>query len=169
MNIQKFLKSRTNTIEKHEICSKVTKTFMLISKMLSCFTTNFEHSHTSQPTFTCSTIGTPNQCVKCLKLTIKAPERRQWHRCGVFIANLQQIFIFYFILFYLFFSFSHIVDFEKVNTSCVSSTVFILLYRLWTFFRLLDYLQNDLLIHCHDFCLIQIARFSYNVYTLNKS
>ena len=27
----------------------------------------------------------------CLKLTIKTPERRQWHRSGVFVANFEHI------------------------------------------------------------------------------
>ena len=30
-------------------------------------------------------------CETCTKLTIKTPERRQWRRSGVFIANFEHI------------------------------------------------------------------------------
>ena len=45
------------------------------------------------------------RCEICLKLTIKKPERRQWHRFRVFIVNFEYI--------------SHrvsIVNFDQVNT-----------------------------------------------------
>ena len=31
------------------------------------------------------------RCEICLKLTIKKPERRSWHRSGVLIVNFEQI------------------------------------------------------------------------------
>ena len=45
------------------------------------------------------------------KLTIKTPERRQWHRCVVIIVNFEEIS-------YIAFVFA-IVDFEQVNTGQV--------------------------------------------------
>ena len=34
---------------------------------------------------------TPVKCEICLKLTIKTPEQRHWHRSDVFIVNFEQI------------------------------------------------------------------------------
>ena len=31
------------------------------------------------------------RCETCLKSTIKIPERRQWHRSGIFIVNFEHI------------------------------------------------------------------------------
>ena len=33
--------------------------------------------------------NTRTRCKVCSKLTIKTPERRQWHRSGVFIVNFE--------------------------------------------------------------------------------
>lgn len=44
-----------------------------------------------------STMETLEQCVKS-KLTIKAPERSQWHPSDVFIAKLEWIFLIFFAL-----------------------------------------------------------------------
>ena len=48
---------------------------------------------TSQLTFACSksTIETLEKGEICSKLTIKTPERRQWHRHGVFVVNFEHI------------------------------------------------------------------------------
>ena len=35
--------------------------------------------------------NTRKMCETCSELTIKTPERRQWHRSGVFIVNFEQI------------------------------------------------------------------------------
>ena len=35
--------------------------------------------------------NTRTRCEICLKLTIKTPERCQWHRSGIFIANFEHI------------------------------------------------------------------------------
>ena len=35
--------------------------------------------------------NTRTRCEMCSKLTIKTPERRQWHRSGVFIVNFEHI------------------------------------------------------------------------------
>ena len=35
--------------------------------------------------------NTRKRCQKCLKLTIKTPERRHWYRFGVFIVNFEHI------------------------------------------------------------------------------
>ena len=35
--------------------------------------------------------NTRGRCEICSKLTIKTPERRQWHRSGVFIVNFEHI------------------------------------------------------------------------------
>ena len=47
----------------------------------------------SHPVFTCSnlTIETLEQDFKCLKLTIKIPERSRWCLSGVFIVNTEHI------------------------------------------------------------------------------
>ena len=37
--------------------------------------------------------NTRAKCEVCSKLTIKTPERGQWHRSGVFIVNFEHIFI----------------------------------------------------------------------------
>ena len=54
--------------------------------------------------------NTAKRCEICSKLTIKAPERRQWCRSGVFIVTFEH-----------FSHFFSIVDFEQVNISLVSS------------------------------------------------
>ena len=35
--------------------------------------------------------NTITRCEICSKLTIKTPERRRWHSCGVFIVNFEHI------------------------------------------------------------------------------
>ena len=35
--------------------------------------------------------STITRCEICLKLTIKAPERRQWRRSGIFIVDFEHI------------------------------------------------------------------------------
>ena len=48
----------------------------------------------SQLTFTCSKATIEileKRCEICSKLTIKTPERREWHRSGVFTINLEHI------------------------------------------------------------------------------
>ena len=49
-------------------------------------------------------------CEICSKLTIKTPERREWHRSGVFIVNFT---------YFTHCSDVHIVDFEQVNAGWV--------------------------------------------------
>ena len=46
-----------------------------------------------QPAITCSklTIETLEQGVKCSNLAIKIPERRHWHRSGIFNVNFEHI------------------------------------------------------------------------------
>ena len=39
--------------------------------------------------------NTKTKCENCSKVTVKAPERRQWQRFGVFIVNFEQISLFY--------------------------------------------------------------------------
>ena len=47
----------------------------------------------SQPAFTCSNLAETleQRCEICLKLTIKMPKRRHWHRFSVFIVNFDRI------------------------------------------------------------------------------
>ena len=35
--------------------------------------------------------NTRTRCEICSKLTVKIPERRQWHRSGIFIVNFEHI------------------------------------------------------------------------------
>ena len=46
----------------------------------------------SQPAFTCFKLIMETHGVKrCSKLTIKTPERSQWHRSAVFIVNFEHV------------------------------------------------------------------------------
>ena len=45
----------------------------------------------NNPHFCYRKISRLAMCKICSKLTIKTPERRHWRRCGVFIANFEQI------------------------------------------------------------------------------
>ena len=38
-----------------------------------------------------NTKNTRATCEICLKLAVRTPERRQWHRTGVFLVNFQQV------------------------------------------------------------------------------
>ena len=61
--------------------------------------------------------NTRTRCGRCSKLTIKTPERRQWHRSGVFVINLE--YISRLVLVFLF-------NFVRVNAGCVNTdTAFI--------------------------------------------
>ena len=62
----------------------------------------------------------------CSNLTIKTPERRQWHRSGVFIVNFKHIS-------HLLLVFS-IVDFEQVNVNWVD-TFSIQSYKIFSSWR----------------------------------
>ena len=54
------------------------------------------------------------RCEICSKLTIKIPERRQWHRSGVFIVNFEHLTPF---------TCFSIVNFEKINVCSVASVI----------------------------------------------
>ena len=48
----------------------------------------------SQPAFACSKLTMENTRTRCKiwsKLTIMTPERRQWHRSGVFIVTFEHV------------------------------------------------------------------------------
>ena len=66
--------------------------------------------------------NTRKMCEICSKLTIKTPERRQWHRSGVFIVNFEHIS-------HLFPSVSIVVDFQQVNVSWESYTSILLFFQ----------------------------------------
>ena len=59
-------------------------------------------------------INTRKRCKICSKLTIKTPERRQWHRSCVFIVNFEHISHV--------FSRVSIVNFKQVNVSWVENS-----------------------------------------------
>ena len=59
--------------------------------------------------FKVSNRNSRKRCEICTKLTIKTPERRHWRRSGVFIVNIEHIFIP--------FSSVSIADFEQVNVA----------------------------------------------------
>ena len=60
---------------------------------ISCCVTSIFFKGPPQLTFTCSktTIKTLQKVVKCLKLTIKTPERRHWRPSAVFVLNFEHI------------------------------------------------------------------------------
>ena len=59
--------------------------------------------------FKVSNRNSRKRCEICTKLTIKTPERRHWRRSGIFIVNIEHIFIP--------FSSVSIADFEQVNVA----------------------------------------------------
>ena len=72
--------------------------------------------------FSVNNTNSRKMCEICSKLTIKTPERRQWHRCGVFIVNFEHATPF---------SSVSIVDFKQLH---VSLTVFFALDRFLLLF-----------------------------------
>ena len=53
--------------------------------------TCYDKSVFTQPAFTCNNRNNRTRCEIFSKLTVKTPERRQWHDSGVFIVNFEHI------------------------------------------------------------------------------
>ena len=78
-------------------------------------------------------------CEICLKLTIKTPKQRHWHRSGVFLLSVP------------------IVDFEQVNISWVAKQVLLLtaFIEFWSSFNI--NFVNILTTLCREFKLLLIS------------
>ena len=65
--------------------------FLCFSNDLTQSNSNLDDDTAGNYMFNFSNRNTRARCEICLKLTIKTPERRQWRRSGVFVADCEHI------------------------------------------------------------------------------